>query len=520
MALTLSAAHTPSQETLAAQADRWMLIISVMAPTVMMMLSSTIVNVSVPVMSGELGATNDTISWVLTSYMVAMSIVLPLTGYLNDKLGRRGYLLWSIAGFVAASALCSMATSLEQMVLCRILQGASGAAFVPLSRTIVADAYPRHQAARAMAVWGLGVVGAPIFGPTLGGYLTETFNWRWIFYINIPIGILGFLLAARFVPETPTKDRPMDWLGLVSLAFAVGALQLVLDRGHRDDWFESTFICTGVAVALIAFAVFLNHSLRPNEHPIFDVRVFGDLNFSLGCLVMGATGVAMFGGNFLQPLFLDNLLHYPAMTAGLVLMARGMGSLVSMSISGRIADRMSAKWVALPGVLTGLTGSWMMTGYSTDLEPMDLLLPLFLQGVGIGLIWVPVSALAFSTIPQEKSAEASGVYSLVRSITSAMGVSITSTYLAREIEMQWSVLRGPINPYNPAVQAYLQPMDLHSQAQGIALLANTVTTQTKLTAFMNGFWFITASFAVMIPLVLLLRSRRPARVAHAAAPAD
>ena len=188
------------------------------------------------------------------------------------------------------------------------------------------------------------------------------------------------------------------------------------------------------------------HCLRRDEHPIFDIRVFGDLNFSLGCLVMGATGVAMFGGNFLQPLFLDNLLGYPAMTAGLVLMARGVGSLVSMSFSGRFADRVSAKWVALPGVLLGLAGSYMMTGYSTQVQPMDLLLPLFLQGVGIGLIWVPISALAFSTIPQEKSAEASGVYSLVRSITSAMGVSITSTFLAREIEMQWSLLRGQINP--------------------------------------------------------------------------
>ncbi len=501
----------PAGESLGAQADRWLLIIAVMAPTVMMMLSSTIVNVSVPVMSGELGATNDTISWVLTSYMVAMSIVLPLTGYLNDKLGRRAYLLLSIAGFVIASTLCSMATSLVQMVLFRILQGVSGAAFVPLSRTIVADAYPRHQAAKAMAVWGMGVVGAPIFGPTLGGYLTESFGWRWIFYINIPIGLIGFLLAARFVPESPTRERRMDWLGLVSLALAVGSLQLVLDLGHRYDWFESTFICAGVAVCIAAFAVFLRHSLQLNEHPIFDMRVFGDLNFSLGCLVMGATGVAMFGSNFLQPLFLDNLLAYPAMTAGLVLMARGVGSLVSMSASGMFADRVSAKWVALPGVLMGLTGSWMMARYSTQIEPMDLLLPLFLQGAGIGLIWVPVSALAFSTIPQEKSAEASGVYSLVRSITSAMGVSITSTFLAREIEMQWSLLRGQINPYNPAVQAFLQPLDLHSQAQSIALLANTVMTQSKLTAFVSSFWFITASFAVMIPLVLLLKNRSPRR---------
>ena len=206
-----------------------------------------------------------------------------------------------------------------------------------------------------------------------------------------------------------------------------------------------------------------------------------------------------------QPLFLDNLLRYPAMTAGLVLMARGIGSLVSMSISGKFADRINAKWVAMPGVLLGLTGSYLMTGYNTDVMPSDLILPLFLQGLGIGLIWVPISALSFSTLPEEKSAEASGVYSLVRSITSAMGVSITSTFLAREIESQWSLLRGQINPYNPVVQSFLAPLDLHTQREAMSVLANTVATQSKLTAFVSGFWFITASFAAMIPLIFLLR---------------
>lgn len=482
-----------------------------MAPTVMMMLNTTIVNVSVPVMAGELSATTDTISWVLTSYMVSMSIVLPLTGYLNDRLGRRGFLLISIGGFSLASGLCGLATGLYELVLFRIIQGAFGAAFVPLSRTIMAEAFPRSEAGRAMAIWGMGVLVAPIFGPTLGGYLTEVLNWRWIFYINLPIGLLSFLLAARYVPATEIKGRRMDWLGLASLALAVGALQLVLDRGHRDDWFDSNAIRVEAAVAAIAFAVFLVHGLRPKGHPIFDLGLFKDRNFFLGNLVIAATGVALFGGNYVQPLFLDNLLAYPAMTAGVVLMARGVGSFASMTVAGRLTDKTSAKWVALPGVFLGMAGAYLMTRYSMQVGVADLVFPLFLQGFGMGLIWVPVSALTFSTIPSEKSAEASGIYSLIRSVSGAIGISMTSTFLARATEEHWSLLRGYINPFNPSVQAYLHSMDLQPYGKGLQILARTVAVQAKLTAFVSSFWFITASFVVMIPLVLMLRERGPSQ---------
>jgi DHA2 family multidrug resistance protein len=502
------------------QSQRFLLIFSVMAPTAMMMLNSTIVNVSVPVIAGELGATSDTISWVLTSYLIAMSIVLPLTGYLTDRLGRRGFLLVSIAGFALCSELCGLATGLHQLVLFRFLQGMFGAAFVPLSRTILSEAFPRSQAGRAMAIWGMGVVVAPILGPTLGGYITEALTWRWIFHINLPIGLVSFLLAARYAPSTERKERRMDWLGLASLAIAVGALQLVLDRGHREDWFESTAICIEAGIAAVAFLVFLVHGLRPKSHPIFDLGVFKDRNFSIGSLVMGATGVSMFGGNFLQPLFLENLLAFPAMTAGMVLMFRGIGSFISMNIAGRLSDKMNPKWLALPGVLSGMLGSYLMARYNMQVDMVHLLVPTFLQGMGIGLIWVPVSALAFSTLPSSKSAEASGIYSLIRSVTAAIGVSMTSTYFARAIDSQWSLLRGHVNPFNPAVQAYLQPLDLQPYGQGIAVLARTVATQSQLSAFVDSFWFITASFALMIPLVLLLRDRGHARLASVSTNAE
>jgi DHA2 family multidrug resistance protein len=489
------------------QTGRYLLIFAVIAPTAMSMLMSTSVNVSVPTMAGALGVTPDQISWVITSYMVAMSIVLPLTGFLTDRLGRRRFLLLAIAGFVVSSWLCGIATGLYEMVAFRLLQGMFGAAFVPLSRTILVEAFPREQAGRANAIWGMGVTVAPIFGPSLGGYLIEAINWRWIFFINLPIALLSFVLAARYVPKGFTRERSMDWPGLATLALAIGGMQFVLDRGHLDDWFNSPVIVAAAAVSATAFAMFVSLGLRSKGHPIFELGLFRDRNFALGSLVMAATGVGIFGANFLQPLYLDNVLAFPAMAMGLVLMARGVGSLAAMSVAGRLTDRMSAKWVALPGAIVSVWGSWLMTHYNAQVGTWDLVFSLFLQGVGMGMMFVPLSTLAFTTLPREKAAEASGIYSLVRSVSAAIGVSMTSTFLARSNDMHWAMLREYVNPFNPAVRDYLQSLNLQPSGQGMELLARTVAQQVRLTAFIDSFWFITASFAIMIPLILMLRQR-------------
>jgi DHA2 family multidrug resistance protein len=491
-------------------ARRYLLIFAVIAPTVMSMLMTTSVNVSVPAMAGALGVTSDQASWIITSYMVSMSIVLPLTGYLTDRMGRRNFLLFAIAGFVVSSWLCGLAPGLYEMVLFRIVQGAFGAAFVPLSRTIMVEAFPRSEAGRATAIWGMGVTVAPIFGPTLGGYLIDAISWRWIFYINLPIALASLVLAVRYVPRGLTRSRTLDWPGLASLALAVGALQFVLDRGQRDDWLQSSSIVVAMALAAIGFAVFMALGLRRRADAVCELALFRDRNFTIGCLVMSATGVGMFGGNYLQPLFLDNVLAYPAMAAGFVLMSRGVGSLASMSIAGRLTDRMSAKWVALPGAMVSVLGSWMMTRYNAQVAPADLVLPLFLQGAGMGLMFVPLSTLAFSTIPVEKAAEASGIYSLVRSVTAAIGVSMTSTFLVRSSDMQWATLREFVNPFNPAVHDYLRSMNLDAgNLQAMELLGRAVGAQARLTAFVDTFWFITASYAVIIPLLFMVKERAP-----------
>jgi len=488
------------------QVNRFLLTFAVMAATIMQVLDTTITNVALPHMAGELGATSDSISWVLTAYVVAASIFMPLTGYLTDRLGRRRYLLISIAGFVVASGLCGLASGLYEMVAFRFLQGVFGAALVPLSQAIMVETFPAAERGKAMAIWGMGVMVAPIVGPSLGGYLTEAINWRWTFYINLPMGILSLLLAARYVPTTEVKQRRMDWYGFAALSLAIAALQLVLDRGQQEDWFGSNQIRIAAVLSAAGLIAFIWHTLRARGPLLFNLGVFKDRNFTVACLIMGAMGLGMFGGMLLQPLFLENLLAYSALAAGLALVPRGVGTFLTMSVAGRLAGKLNPKWMVLPGVLLSMAGSYLMTRYTAQVGWQALVLPLLLQGMGMGLIFVPLSTLAFSTIAPSSAAEAAGIYSLIRSLGTAIGISVVSSFFARTTQAQWSLLRGHIDPFNPAVHNYLQQEPAH--APGIALLAQEVGLQAQLTAFISSFWLITVSFLVMLPLVLLLRSER------------
>ncbi|HET8585596.1 MAG TPA: DHA2 family efflux MFS transporter permease subunit, partial [Casimicrobiaceae bacterium] len=306
--------------TSGAGGSRFFLTLAVMAATVIQVLDTTIVNVALPHMAGELSASLDQISWVLTSYIVAASIVMPMTGYLTDRLGRRRYLLVSIAGFVAASALCGIATSLAEIVLFRLLQGIFGASLVPLSQAIMVDSYPMHERGKALAIWGMGVMVAPILGPTIGGWLTETIDWRWNFYINVPIGILSFMLAARYVPDTQVKARRMDWWGLVFLAMFIGGLQYLLDRGQQEDWFSAASIRWSAIVLVAGLALFVTHSLLARRESLFNLSMFADRNFAAATIVGGAMGLSLYGGMLLQPVLFENILQYPTFDTGLAMM--------------------------------------------------------------------------------------------------------------------------------------------------------------------------------------------------------
>ena len=367
--------------------------IAVMAATIMQVLDTTIVNIALPNMAGELDATPDNVGWVLTSYLIASAMIMPLTGYITDRIGQKRFLLISIAGFVITSALCGMATSLFQIVLFRFLQGVFGASLVPLSQSIMLQIFPGEQRGKAMAIWSMGVMVAPIMGPTLGGWLTEYFSWRWTFYINLPVGIASFLLAMRHVHDTPTRERRMDWMGFATLALGIGALQLVLDRGNQDDWFSSQMLVIAAIASVLSLIFFIVYTLTGKHHPLFDLRIFKDRNYLVASLLMTAVGVGFFGGMLLQSLFLQNFLGYPTFEAGLYMAPRGLASFLVMIFVGKFVGRIPPRNFILVGILASIAGNYLMTRFTSDITANDLIVPMMLQGMGMGLIFVPISTL-------------------------------------------------------------------------------------------------------------------------------
>ncbi|WP_207389768.1 DHA2 family efflux MFS transporter permease subunit [Aquitalea sp. USM4] len=495
--------------------QRVLVTVAVMAATVMQVLDTTIVNVALPQMQGELGATSDQISWVLTSYLVASAICMPLTGYLTDKLGRRRYLLLSISGFVLASMLCGVALNLGQLVVFRLLQGVFGAALVPLSQAIMVDNYPREQRGKAMAIWGMGVMVGPIAGPTLGGWLTDMFDWRWTFFINLPVGLLSLLLA-RQVPDTPKRERDIDWLGLLLISLAIGGIQYVLDRGNGDDWFSSTGIVVASVLAVLGAVGFIWRGLSGSAHPLFDLHMFQDRNFVAASIVIAALGLSMYGAMVIQPIMLEGLFHYPTLDTGLIMAPRGIASLVSMMIVGKLIGRVDSRYLIGSGLLIGACGTWVCTHYNLDTSPFWFAWPVLLQGFGLGMIYVPLSAMAMSTLPARLSAEAAGLFSLLRTMGSSVGIAIVSTAYSRGEQSAWNALSGFFSADNPWLQDYLARMgktvvDGTSATQ----LAAELQRQALMVSIVDVYWLITYSFLAMLPLLLLLRPRKAAADAPA-----
>lgn len=485
--------------------DRFWITVAVMSATIMQVLDTTIINVAVPTLAGELNAAPDAISWVLTSYLLGSAVLMPLTGFFADRFGRKRYLIGSITGFVISSTLCGFATTLPEMVAFRVLQGLFGASITPLSQAIMVETYPPASRGKAMAIWGMGVMVAPVLGPTLGGYLTEVLSWRWTFFINIPVGILSLLLAIRYAPDSPVKPRRMNWTSFAALAIAIASLQIILDRGAEKDWFDSGQIIAASVVALVAFSIFVGISRNPAAHPVFDLAVLKDRNFTMACLIMLSTGFGIFGSLLLLPLFLETLLGYPTFDAGLYLMPRGIATFVGMSLAGRLANRTSTRNLLLVGMLLCLFGSIQLTDLTLQITGGSLLLPMILQGMGMGLVFIPLATLAFSTLPPRLTPEAAGLYSLMRSLGTSVGISLASTCLNYNARVHWQTLRESVTPFSQGVQDYLAPLGMTLQGDGLYLVAQVVQQQAMLKAFVDTFWVATASFVLMLPLLLFIR---------------
>ena len=478
-----------------------------MSATVMQVLDITIVNVALPHIQRALTASTDQISWVLTSYLVSSAIVMPLTGYFSDRVGQKRYLMASVAGFVCASALCGLSTSITEIVAFRLLQGVFGAALVPLSQSIMVQTYPPEERGRAMAIWGMGVMVGPILGPTLGGYLTQVLSWRWTFYINVPVGLLSLLLAWRVVPDTQRRERRMDWLGLSLLALAIGGLQFVLDQGERSDWFNSHLILLASFVAGIAFLSFLAYAWRYPQRAVFKLRIFLDRNFTTSTLLITIIGLGLYGSLLLQPLMLQHLMDYPVLTTGLVMAPRGVASMASMMLVGRLSRRVDARAMIIVGIALAAADSYAMTHYSLVIDRSWIIWPLVLQGLGMGFIFVPLSTVAYATLRVEDAADAAGLFSLLRTIGSSIGISAVSTILARYAQISWNQLGGHVSTTNPALADYLGQLHLGlQQPQAAAVLGSVLGRQASMLAFLDSYMLVTWSFLAMLPLLVFMGS--------------
>jgi len=488
--------------------QRLLITIAVMSATLIQVLDTTIVNVALPHMEGTLAATPDQITWVLTSYLVASAIFMPLTGYFTDRWGRKNYLLICIGGFVVASVLCGAAENLTEMVIFRLVQGVFGAGLVPLSQAIMTDIFPPEERGKAMALWGVGVMIGPILGPTLGGYLTDVATWRWNFYINVPIGIASMLLTWQFLPKAPRKERQMDWLGLLFISLAIGSLQYFLDRGNQADWLHATDICVAVFIFTVSVPAFLWHTLgEQKRQALFDPAIFLDRNFMICSCLLGAFGLGLYGSMILLPLMTEGLLNYPVVTTGLVMAPRGIGTMISMMICGRLLTRqVDARILIFCGILLACFGTYIGTWYTMEISRIWIIVPVVIQGFGLGMVFVPLSAVAFATLPSALRPEAAGLFSLLRTIGSSAGISIVSTLLARDAQRFWNQEGGFVHPFNQAMWHFLHATGLsYGSPKGMSLLAAMVGRQAQMLAYVNAYAFITVSFFVMLPLVLLLK---------------
>lgn len=483
-------------------------IFVVMSATLMQVIDTTIVNVALPHMQGALNASPDEITWTLTSYMVSSAIFMPLTGYFTDRLGRRTYLVLCICGFTLVSALCGASTSLSEIVIFRLLQGMFGAGLVPLSQAVMTDIFPPDERGKAMAIWGIGVMVGPVLGPTLGGYLTEMLSWRWTFYVNVPVGLMTLLLT-QFVPDTKKQNRSMDWLGLLFISMSIGGLQYVLDRGNQLDWFGSTEVCLASLLTLVSFISFIRHSTCQNRHLVFELAIFKDRNFSIACLMLTIFGLGLYGTMVIQPLMMENLLNYPILTTGLVLAPRGLASMVSMVVVGQVINKFDPRILICLGVLITALGTGIGCFYSLNISTGWLIWPMVLQGFGLGMVFVPLSIIAYATLDPKLRTEAAGVYSLLRTVGGSIGISITMTLFTRRSQHFWNQLGGSLTPYNTTVYHYLQQLHLSpDHPMGIAALTQILGKQITILAIINVFYFITWSFLLMIPVMLLFRIKK------------
>jgi len=476
---------------------------SLMTASIMQVLDNTIANVALPRIQGSVSATQDQMAWVLTSYIVAAAIMTPMAGWLSGRFGRKRIILISIAGFTVASMLCGIAQSLPQMVLARLLQGACGAALVPMSQAVMLDIYPGEQLAKAMSIWVTGITIGPIMGPALGGWLTDNYNWRWVFYINVPFGIVAFLGTLSTLPESTIKRSPFDFFGFATLSLAVGALQITLDRGQLKDWFNSPEICIEAAVSVAAFYFFIVHMITARKTRFLDPALFKDRNFVAGCLFIFNVGLLLFATLALLPPLLQDLMNYPVVTTGLVTAPRGLGTLVAMIIFARFSKLVDVRLIIGFGFALSAFSAWQMSRFDLQMGMSTVMWSGIAQGCGTGMVFVPLAGVAFATLKSSLRNEGAALFSLSRNLGASIGISLVETLLTRNTQTAHASLAEHVTPFSPLMHAQF-PGGAPS-AHGLSALNAQVTEQAAMIAYNDNFKLMFWLSLAAIPLLLLLR---------------
>jgi MFS transporter, DHA2 family, multidrug resistance protein len=503
MSATVAISTAPSQ------ANRMVITICTVLATLMQSLDSTIANVALPYMQGTMSASQEEINWVLTSYIIAAAIMTAPTGYLSARFGRTRLFVTAVVGFTVASALCGLAETLGQIVVFRVVQGMFGAALVPLSQSVMYELYPPEQRAKAMGLWTMGVMMGPICGPILGGWLTDNYSWRWVFYINVPFGILTAIGLLTFLKESArTGTARLDWIGFGALSLAIGSFQMMLDRGETLDWFDSREIVLEACIAGVAFYVFLvQFCLAPR--PFLSPKLFADLNFTVGAILYAIMGLIMYASLALLAPYLQTLMNYPVVTAGIALAPRGAGLMIAALICGKVMGRVSARVLVGLGFLIGAYALYEMTLWTPNISQSTVILVGFIQGLSIGLLAIPINIIAFATLPSAIRTEATSIYSLMRNLGSAVGISITGALLQSNTQVNHALIAAEVSPFNRALQTGTASHFWNTEsARGVAMLNEVVTHQARIIAYIDDFKLMLVLAIIVVPLLLLVRTSR------------
>jgi MFS transporter, DHA2 family, multidrug resistance protein len=498
---------------------RNMVTICAMTATIMQALDTTIANVALPYMQGSLSASQDQINWVLTSYIVAAAIMTAPVGWIANRFGRKRIFIICSGGFTVASVLCGLAQDINQMVLFRLLQGVFGAALVPLSQAVMLDSYALHERAKAMSIWGMGVMMGPIMGPSLGAWLTETYSWHWVFFVNLPFGIFTVLGLLVFMDETnPNSELRFDWFGFLALAIGIGSMQVALDRGEQLGWLESNEIIAEIIVSIIGFYYFFAHSLTTAK-PFIQFSIFKDKNFVGGCVFMAVMGLVLFSTMALSSPYLQNVIGYPIITAGLLLATRGCGTFVAMMLVGRVMKYIEARTLIISGLALMSLSLFFMTGWTDQTSVPTIIVVSIAQGFGLGLVFVPLSTVAFLTLPNHLRTDGTSMLTLMRNVASSIGISVVIAQLTEGGRRVYAILSEHITPFNHALQMpdVRSMINLNSDG-GRAIADAVVGIQSQIIAFALDYQMVMVITLCAIPLAIMIGSSKAALRKQSAAP--